>query len=269
MPIPTAKSKPAADLSQKSVMFVGPPGCGKSSIASMFPNSIFLATEPGLDNIPCMRWEDEHGRYVIDDWDVLLKATKEVVESGKFHTIILDTVDMAYEWCREAVCTKYKEEWQNDGSLGWGKGSGIIASHLRRYLMRLQALNVGVVLLSHVTRETIGKGETAYERCVASLPEKIRIPVMATIEICMFFDLATVSQADGTPEAVRCLRTKPSKFWEAKDRTKPGLPPTIIIPSNDRTYGYQPLLDAWSAMHPAGAATANAAGQKPATIATK
>jgi len=269
VPIPTAKSKPAADLSQKSVMFVGPPGCGKSSIASMFPNSIFLATEPGLDNIPCMRWEDSNGNYVIDEWDKLMIATREVVEAKRFRTLILDTVDMAYEWRREALCKKYGEEWQNDGSLGWGKGSGIIASDMRRYLMRLQALNIGVVLLSHVSRETIGKGEAAYERCVASLPEKIRIPVMATIEICMFFDVTTVQQPDGTPEAVRCLRTKPSKFWEAKDRTKPGLPPTIIIPSSDRTYGYQPLLDAWSQTHPAAAATANAAGQKPATTATK
>jgi hypothetical protein len=227
MPIPKSKTPPVMDVQRKKILLHAFPKFGKSTWAASIPDSIFLATEPGLGSIEAMRWEDERGNYVIGTWEELLRATKEVVESGRFHTVILDGVDGAWELCREYVCRQHNEQYHTDGKLGYGKGLTLINNEVRRYLTRLGMLNMGVILLAHTVNEMVNTRTGEIQRAVPNLPEKARRPLLGMMDMIFYGDFEMEHQ--GEERTVRrVLRTKPHPAWEAGDRTG-RLPETIPL----------------------------------------
>ena len=218
MPIPKGKAQPVVDLRRKKILLHSFPKFGKTRWASTIPDSIFLATEPGLGSVEVLRWEDENGRYVIDSWDKLLVATKEVVDAGRFSVLIIDTIDIAYELCRQWVCEKHAEEYHTDGKLSYGKGTSLINNEIRRYLTRLGALDMGVVLLGHTVVETVSTRNGDIQRAVPNLPEKVRQPILGLMDLILYGDMEW-EQSGKDRIAKRIVRTKPSPAWEAGDRS--------------------------------------------------
>lgn len=227
MPIPKAKTPPVTDVRKKKVLLHSFPKFGKTRWAASIPDAIFLATEPGLGAVEVMRWEDEKGNYVIDSWEKLLAATKEVVESGGFSTLIIDTLDLAYELCRDWVCRQHNEPYHTDGKLGYGKGTTLINNEMRRYLTRLGALNLGVVLLSHTVTETVETRTGELLKAVPNLPEKARRPLLGMMDLILYGDFE-IEPRGGDRLVKQVLRTKPHPAWEAGDRSAK-LPPTIPV----------------------------------------
>jgi hypothetical protein len=218
MPIPKTKACPVNVLSGKKILLHAPPKFGKSSFSAGIPDAIFLATEPGLGSLETMRWEDENGNYVITNWETLLTATKEVVESKRFKTIVLDTIDLAFELCRDWVCQKHGEEYYTDGKLGYGKGTSLVNNEMRRYLTRLNSLNLGVVLLAHSVMETVDTRTGEIQRAVPNLPEKVRRPILGAMDFIFYGDFELDEKGERRIPR-RVLRTKPNPAYEAGDRT--------------------------------------------------
>jgi len=218
MPIPKCKTPPVADVRRKKILMHSFPKFGKTTWAASIPNAIFLATEPGLGSVEALRWEDEHGNYVIDSWEKLLQATKEVVDSNQFSMLIIDTLDLAFELCRDYVCRQNNEPYHTDGKLGYGKGTTLINNEMRRYLTRLGALNMGVVLLAHTVSETVQTRTGEIQRAVPNLPEKARRPLLGMMDFIFYGDFEIEARGD-EKIAKRVLRTKPHPAWEAGDRS--------------------------------------------------
>lgn len=218
MPIPKTRSKPPQDIGRMKVLLHSFPKFGKSTWAATIPDSIFLATEPGLGCIEAMRWEDEKGNYVIDTWAKLMEATREVVEAGRFRTVIIDTLDMALEMCKDHICAAAGEKYHTDGTLGYGKGSAMIIAEMRRYLVRLGSINMGVVLLAHTVQETIHGRTVEYQKAVPNVPEKHRRPILGMMDLILYGDMEREKQGDNYVGR-RVLRTKPHPHWEAGDRS--------------------------------------------------
>lgn len=218
MPIPKAKCKPVRNASNMKILFHSFPKFGKSTWASTIPDSIFLATEPGLGCIEAMRWEDAAGNYVIDSWDKLMDATAEVVNSKQFRVVIVDTLDNALEMCKEKVCQENGEKFHTDGKLSYGKGTALIIGEFRRYLTRLGSLNMGVVLLSHTVQETIHGRNGEYQKAVPNVPEKHRRPILGMMDLILYGDMDREKQGESYI-AKRVMRTKPHPHWEAGDRS--------------------------------------------------
>lgn len=225
MPIPKTKNKPRQDIGRMKVLLHSFPKFGKSTWAASIPDSIFLATEPGLGCIEAMRWEDEKGNYVIDTWPKLMEATREVVEAGCFKTVIIDTLDMALEMCKDHICERAGEKYHTDGTLSYGKGSAMIIAEMRRYLVRLGSIDMGVVLLSHTVQETIHGRTGEYQKAVPNVPEKHRRPILGMMDLILYGDMEREKQGDNYV-AKRVLRTKPHPHWEAGDRS--GVLPTEL-----------------------------------------
>lgn len=227
MPIPKVKTKPVPDLATRKILIHGEPKSGKTTLAAGIPDSIFLATEPGLGSIEAMRWEDENGNYVIDSWQKLMTATKDVIEARRFKVVVIDTIDLCYELARDFVCTKYGEDHYTDGKLAYGKGTALINNEMRRYLMRLGTLNIGVVLLGHTVMETVNTRTGEIQRAVPNLPEKARRPILGMMDLILYVDFEAEQQGDRRT-VKRVLRTKPHPNWEAGDRTG-RLPSTLSL----------------------------------------
>lgn len=214
MPIPKSKTPPVTDLRRKKILFHSCPKFGKTTWAATIPDSIFLATEPGLGSVEAMRWEDKDGTYVINSWEKLLEATNEAIESGRFSVLIIDTIDIAYEHCRKWICKKNGVDYHTDGVLSYGKGTALINNEIRRYLSKLGALDMGVVLLAHTVMETVNTRTGEVVRAVPNLPEKVRRPILGMMDLILFGDIHVENKI-----STRVFRTKPGQAWEAGDRS--------------------------------------------------
>ena len=112
--LPTKKTTPSEDPMQYSILLYGSTKAGKSTFASKAPGAIFLATEPGLNALSVFKVD-------ISSWPEMLSACKELSEQKhEFKTVVIDTIDNAYEFCLEHVCKGLKIEHPAD--LEYGKG---------------------------------------------------------------------------------------------------------------------------------------------------
>ena len=232
MPIlPTTKTPPKPSLSDLTVLCYGKTKLGKTSFCSQADGAIFLATEPGLNalevfQVPILSWED------------LLAACAEIGE-GKhpFKTVVIDTVDNAYRFCTEYILRKYKVEHESD--LAYGKGYAIVNNEFQRVLTKLAFLPYGLYLISHAKEIEVETRTGKYTRIVPTLPDKARKIVLGMVDMVLYCDLDVSAGAEGEPVIRRVIRTKPSLYYEAGDRTG-RLPETIEL-------DYRKFLEAFQA----------------------
>jgi len=221
MPIlPTQPTLPKRDLADLTILEYGFPKAGKTTWASHFPNSVFLATESGQNAIECFK-------VPIDSWATFLAACNEIAQGGHdFRTIVIDTVDNLWLLCQQHVCGKHKVEHESD--LAYGKGYALILTEFQRVLTKLSYLPYGLVMISHAELEEVKTRTGSYHKTVPALREKPRKVILGMADMVLLCDIETAPGQDGQPTMRRVMRTKPSPYWEAGDRTG-RLPETISL----------------------------------------
>jgi hypothetical protein len=117
---------------------------GKSTLASRFPNPIFISTEDGLNALDVISFPRARSyRDVQDNIRNLIKDEHE------YKTAIIDTVD----WLVEPLITKFIEDNHDAKELSYGKGSMLIAEEFRNILQGLDVLRIkrkmNIVLIAH------------------------------------------------------------------------------------------------------------------------
>ena len=218
--LPTAKTQPKPDLADLTVLVYGQTKIGKSTFCSQADGALFLATEPGLNALDVFQ-------APIQSWDELLAACAEVTE-GKhpFRTIIIDTIDNAYKFCTDYIVKKHKIEHESD--LGYGKGYALVNNEFQRVLTKLAFLPYGLFLVSHAKEIEVETRTGKYTRIVPTLPDKARKIVLGMVDQVLFCDLEMATAEDGAESVKRVIRTKPSLYYEAGDRTG-RLPETLDL----------------------------------------
>lgn len=218
MLLPTQKTPPKPDLADLTVLVYGATKIGKSTWCSHADRAVFLSTEPGLNSL-------EVFQVPIRSWDELLAACGEIAEGNhEFRTVILDTVDNAYRMCAEHVCRKFKIEHESD--LGYGKGFALTNNEFQRVLNKLAFMPCGLYLISHSQDVEIETRTGKYTKTVPTLPEKARKIVLGLVDMVLYCDIEAVTGPDNKVVGRRVMRTKPSIYYEAGDRT--GRLPEVI-----------------------------------------
>ena len=139
------------DLRGYSVFFYGEPKSGKTTIATKFPNHLLLAFEKGYNAIPGAMAQP------VNSWGEFRKVLRQLKDpkvQAKFETIIVDTADIAYDYCEKYICSNAQRP---DGSIGvdsigdipYGKGYKMAAKEFDECLRMILQLNYGLVLISH------------------------------------------------------------------------------------------------------------------------
>lgn len=223
MPIPNTKPAPVVELSRQLILIYGAPKAGKTTLAAQFPDSIFLATEAGLNNTDAMRWvydaakpSNDSANYVIRKWEDLLSAAREIVAGKTHRTIIIDTIGNACALADRYICEKAGEEYKGDGKLGYGKGGSMIASEIKRFLTGLSGTGIGVVLIAHATSRAVSTPAGEITKTAPHIPgdTKDRDVYNLILGMC---DL--VLYTDMGMDGKRQVRTKPRPTYDAGDRS--------------------------------------------------
>jgi hypothetical protein len=218
--LPTTKTPPRSKLADLTVLIYGLPKIGKSTWCSKSEGALFLATEPGLNSL-------EVYQVPIASWAELLAACAEIAKGEhEFKTVILDTVDNAYRMCADHINAKFKVEYEGD--LEYGKGWALIRNEFQRVLTKLASLPSGLFLVSHAEEKEVQTATKTYTRIKPTLPDKARKIIVGMADMILYCDVETSVNGEGKSVVQRVMRTKPSAYYEAGDRTG-RLPDTIPL----------------------------------------
>jgi hypothetical protein len=117
---------------------------------------------------------------------------------------------------------------EHESDLPYGKGYALILTEFQRVLTKLSHLPFGLVMISHAELEEVKTRTGSYHKAVPALREKPRKVILGMADLILYCDMETVSGPDGQPVMRRVMRTKPSPYFEAGDRTG-RLPETIDL----------------------------------------
>jgi len=132
-----------------SVFFYGEPKSGKTTTASKFPKHLILAFEKGYSAIPGAMAQP------INSWSEFRKVLRQLKDEkvqAKFETIIIDTADIAYDYCEKYICANNNVD--TIGDIGYGKGYTMVGKEFDEALRSIVQMNYGLVLISHSQDKT-------------------------------------------------------------------------------------------------------------------
>lgn len=191
------------DLSGYSVLFYGTPKSGKTTIASHFVKSLVFAFEkgysaiPGIMAIPVNSWREFRGFLM----DLREDETKEM-----YKTIVIDTADIAWDYCSDYICQQNGVSQIKD--IAYGGGYAQAQREFDTCIRKILQMDYGLVLISHSKEKTL-KDEhgNEYEQIVPTLENKARLVCERTCDVIGM--CRPVQEADGTVQTRLFLRETP------------------------------------------------------------
>lgn len=191
------------DLSGYSVLFYGTPKSGKTTIASHFPKSLVFAFEkgysaiPGIMAIPVNSWR-EFRSFMMD---LREDETKEM-----YRTIVIDTADIAWDYCCDYICQQNGVSKINE--IPYGGGYQFASREFDTCIRRILQLDYGLVLISHSKEKTLKDEQgNEYDQIMPTLENKARLICERTCDIIGM--CRPVKEADGSIQTRLFLRETP------------------------------------------------------------
>lgn len=164
------------------ICIYGGHGIGKSTLASQFPDPIFISTEDGLDSLDVTSFpKAAHINEVVESIKTLIK------EDHAFKTVVIDSVD----WLVEPLIVGNVEASHDAKDLAYGKGQMLVAEEFREILQGLDVLRLkrgmNVVLIAHsaVVRFEDPRTEP-YDRYQPKLPNRCNALLQEWADVLAF-----------------------------------------------------------------------------------
>ena len=191
------------DLKGYTVLFFGEPKSGKTTTAAKFPKALILAFEigylaiPGVMAQPITKWSE---------FKQALKQLKDEQVKQQFETIVIDTVDIAYDLCEKYICN------QNGvsaiGDMPFGKGYAAAKKEFDENLRAIPQMGYGLVMISHSQDKTFKDEDgNEYQQIVPTLANQPRLVVDRMSDIIGYAH--PVQEEDGTTHTLLYMRGTP------------------------------------------------------------
>jgi hypothetical protein len=209
--LPTDKKPASVDMTKYKFLIYGEPGAGKSTFASKFPDALFIPTEPGLNFLECHQILDDEGNpKIIRTWDELCEVIKILCTTQhQFKTIVIDTIDNAFEFCSLHVLKSRKIEHEADEA--FGKGWGMIKREFTKVINFLANSGFGVVFISHDKQTDREENGVKRPYTDNSMSNQAKVYVNGLVDFIFYCYLDDNEN--------RLIRTKASLNINAKDRS--------------------------------------------------
>lgn len=186
-----------------SVFFYGEPKSGKTTTASKFPKHLILAFEKGYSAIPGAMAQP------INSWSEFRKVLRQLKDpevQAKFETIVIDTADIAYDYCEKYICANAGVD--TIGDIGYGKGYTLVGKEYDEALRSIVQMNYGLVLISHSQDKTFtDESGKEYNQIVPTLGTRPRNIVSRMCDIIGYS--RAVQDAEGKTSTKLFMRGTP------------------------------------------------------------
>lgn len=159
--------KISKNLKGKFIWVYSLPGMGKTTLGSQFPKSLICGFEQGTNGLNNIYVQPEK---TWNDWKLTVsQLCKKPQLKEKFETIVIDTVDEAWELCVKKVCADNNIDTLSD--LSWGLGHSLAKKEFSQPLRDLAYSGYGIVFISHAMTKEVGEGEDKHEYVVPTPPK--------------------------------------------------------------------------------------------------
>lgn len=212
--------------SAQKIVFYGPEGIGKSTIASMFPKPLFSDTEGSTKRLNVMRFDRPTSEEMLIEQINYVKTHPDICK-----TYVLDTADWAEKLCSQAVCAKYKKSGIEE--FGYGKGYTYLNEDFGKILNLLEdvvSVGINVVVNAHAIMRKFEQPDEmgAFDRWELKLDKRNAPMLKEWADAVFFINYKTVVEKVGDKKykaadsGKRVMYTQHHSCWDAKNRF--GLP---------------------------------------------
>lgn len=216
----------------KTVIY-GTEGIGKSTLASGFPNPLFLDIEGGTAQMDVRRIE------APKNWAELVSTVKEVAANpGICGTLILDTADRAESLLTEYICRKYNQ--LSIESFGYGKGYTYLGEEWQRLMDAFNSCidaGLNVTVIAHAKQRKVEQPDQigAYDHWEMKLSRQVAPLLKEWADLLLFCNyklsvVTTDSNSRKVQGGKRVMYTSHNPVWDAKNRH--GLPEELELSFN-------------------------------------
>jgi len=134
------------------ILIYGPPGLGKTTLASEFPSPVIMNLEGGVPaDVRILTLGNPED---LQEWpDVIARLTALYTQEHDYRTLITDSLDRLETLAQRHVCKVNK--WASIEDAGFGKGYVLASEILRNYLEGCNALRIkrgmNIIYIAHST----------------------------------------------------------------------------------------------------------------------
>ena len=204
---------------QKVVLY-GPEGIGKSTLASAFPDPLFIDTEGGTSHLNVKR-------VTIDGtFGDLIETIQAVAAQDVCRSLVLDTMDWAEQICVADLLKKYRQT--SIESFGYGKGYTYLAEEVQQILRAFDSViasgkNAVIVAHAKMRKQELPDEAGAFDRWELKLSRQSAPLVKEWADMLLFLNYKTmvIHTEDGSNKAQggkRVIYTSHHPCWDAKNR---------------------------------------------------
>lgn len=218
----------------KKAVIYGPEGIGKSTLASQFPDPVFIDTEGST------KYMDVARTPAPSSWQMLMDQARYFISHAReLKTLIIDTADWAEQLCVVDICSRFQKAGIED--FNYGKGYVYLQEefgHLLNLLTELvEQKGINAVLTAHAKMRKFEQPDElgAYDRWEMKLTKQVAPMVKEWADMVLFANYKTiVINVDGqgaqkgknkAQGSKRVIYTTHHCCWDAKNRY--GLPDEI------------------------------------------
>lgn len=215
----------------KKIVIYGVEGIGKSTLASQFPQPVFIDTEGSTKELDVARFDPPQS------WPELLAQVDYVIAHPDVcRTLVIDTADWAEQIMIRHLCQKNK--WESLESPGYGKGYQIAAEEWSGQLLaRLSEVvrrGVHVIVTAHAWLRKVDLPEEAasYDHWEMKTSKKVAPMLREWADAVFFLHYETIvikndNKKGKAQGGKRVIETNHTPFWDAKNRF--GLPDKLPL----------------------------------------
>lgn len=204
---------------QKVVLY-GPEGIGKSTLASAFPDPLFIDTEGGTSHLNVKRVS------IDGSFSDLIETIQTVAEQDVCRSLVLDTMDWAEQICVADLLKKYRQT--SIESFGYGKGYTYLAEEVQQILRAFDSViasgkNAVIVAHAKMRKQELPDEAGAFDRWELKLSRQAAPLVKEWADMLLFLNYKTmvIHTEDGSNKAQggkRVIYTSHHPCWDAKNR---------------------------------------------------
>lgn len=158
-------------------LFVAPPKFGKTTTASMFPNSVIVPFELGT------KGQVVNVAKEVKDWASFIAFVDKLEQNREaigtqIQTIVVDTANKAYEKCETYTLKRLsiadKKKYKTMGDVPHGKAYSEKDKNFVEQIDRILALGFNILFISHLKVKTVRpKNGEPYDVYTSTMPERL------------------------------------------------------------------------------------------------